>query len=173
LQVAKIRFTAQWENETATTTTGVASNPGHGCSTATTDDVVALAAAETAPAGLTCMDETVGTVVRPACGTMGWYVTNTAAKAIVGHAHNQAAAAAHLAPTGVGLVDGSQWDWASNDDDNKAHGQNNPHASEAAGLRDDEQAIRDAHQEADKEAHNDAHWTATFMAHRGDVTYNA
>jgi hypothetical protein len=104
---------------------------------------------------------------------MDWYVTNTAARATVGHAHNQAAAAAHLAPTGAGLVDGSQWDWASNDNDDEAHGQNNPHASEAAGLRVNEQAIHDAHQEADKEAHNDAHWTATYMAHRGDGTYNA
>jgi hypothetical protein len=103
------------------------------------------------------MDKMVGTAVQSARGTMGWYVTNTAARAVVGHAHNQAAAAANLAPTGAGLGNGSQWDWASDDDDDEAHGQNNLHASEAAGLRDDERAIRDAHQEADKEAHNDAH----------------
>jgi hypothetical protein len=126
-----------------------------------------------APAGLTRMDKTVGTAVRLACGTMGWYVTNMAAEAIVGHAHDQAVAAAHLAPTGAGLINSSQWDWASDDDDDKAHGQNNPHASEAAGLRDNEQVVRNAHQEADEEAHNDAHWTATYMAHRGDGRYNA
>jgi hypothetical protein len=154
-------------------TTGAALNPRHGHSMAITDNAVALAAAKTARAGLTHTDETVGTAVRSAHRTMGQNVTNTAAGAVVGHAHNQAAAAAHLAPTGVGLVDSSQWGWASSDNDGEAHGQNNLHASEAAGLRDNEQAVRDAHQEAGKKAHNDAHWTVTYMAQQGDGTYNA
>jgi hypothetical protein len=155
---------------------GSSPNLGHGRDMATPNDTVALAAAKTAPAMLT------ETAVGSACKTMGRYAPNTAAGAAAGHAPNQAAAAAHsdqsaaaahLAPMGAGLVNGSQWDWASDDDDNKAHGQNNPHASEATGLRDDEQALRDAHQEADDEAHNEAHWMATYMAHQGDGTYNA
>jgi hypothetical protein len=58
---------------------------------------------------------------------------------------NQAAAAAHLAPMVAGLVDGSQWDWASDDDDDEAHEQRNLHASGAAGLRNNEHAVLDAH----------------------------
>jgi hypothetical protein len=88
--------------------------------TATMDDnAAALAAAETTSAILTHADKKVRTVARSACGTMGQYVTTTAAMAVLRHADNQAAASAHLASTVMGLVNGSQWDWTSNNDDDK------------------------------------------------------
>jgi hypothetical protein len=78
-----------------------------------------------------------------------------------------------LAPTVAGLLDGSQWDWASDDDNNKAHEWRNSHASGAAGLRNNEHAVLDAHQEAEEEAHSNAHWTVIYMAHLSDGTYSA
>ncbi len=105
-----------------------------------------------------------------------------AAGAAMGHApdqaaaaahSDQAAAAAHLAHTVAGLVDGSQWDLASDDHDDKAHEQRNSHASGATGLRNNEHAGLDAHQEAKEDAHSNAHWMATYMAHLNDGTYNA
>ncbi len=113
---------------------------------------------------------------------MGRYAPNTAARATAGHAPDQAAAAAHcdqaaaaayLAPTVAGLVSGSQWDWASDDNDDEAHERRNLHASGAAGLQNNEHASLDAHQEAKEDSHSDAHWTATYMAHLSDGTYNA
>jgi hypothetical protein len=156
--------------ETATTTTGVAMSPENRHGMATTDNTAALAAAVTAPAILTRVDKMVGTVVWLAHGTMGQYVTNTTAVVSAGHAHNQAAAVAHSASAVVGLVDASQWDWAAANDDDQV--QKNLHASETAGLRDDEQAVLEANQKADEEFHHNAHWTANHMAHRGDGTYN-
>jgi hypothetical protein len=76
---------------------------------------------------------------------MDRYVTNMAAVAVVGHAHDQAMAVAHSASTVVGLVDGSQWDWASDDDGDEAHVRKNPHASDTAWLRDDKQAVLKAY----------------------------
>jgi hypothetical protein len=157
-------------------TMGPAPNLGHRRNMATPNDAVGLAAAEKARAVLT------ETAVRLAHKTVGGYAPNTAAGAPMGHAPNQAAtaahsdqaaAAAHLAPTVAGLVDGSQWDWASDDDDNKAHEWRNLHAIGAAGLRNNEHAILDAHQEAEEEVHSNAHWTATYMAHLSNGTYNA
>ncbi len=100
----------------------------------------------------------------------------------MGHTPDQAAAAAHSdqaaevahsAPTVAGLVDGRQWYWASDDKDDKAHEHRNPHASGTAGLRNNEHAVLDAHQEATEDAHSNAHWRATYMAHLSDGTYNA
>jgi hypothetical protein len=162
--------------ETASTIMGPAPNLGHGRNMATPNNAVALAAAETAPAVWT------KTAVRLAHKTMGRYAPNTAARVAAGHApvqaaaaahSDQAAAAAHLAPTVAGLLDGSQWDWASDDDDNEAHELRNLHASGAAGLRNNEHAGLDAHQEAEEDAHSNAPWTATYMAHLSDGTYNA
>jgi hypothetical protein len=142
---------------------------------ATPNNAVALAAAKTAPAVWT------ETAVGLACKSVGRYAPNTAAGAASGHApvqaaaaahSDQAAAAAHLAPTVAGLLDGSQWDWASDDDNDEAHERSNLHASGAAGLRNNEHAVPDAHQEAKEDAHRDSHWTATYMAHLSDGTYN-
>jgi hypothetical protein len=86
---------------------------------------------------------------------VGRYAPNTVAGAAEGHApdqaavaahSNQAAAAAHLAPTVAGLVNGSQWDWASDDDKDEVHKQRNLHASGAAGLQNNEHAVLDTHQ---------------------------
>ena len=128
--------------KTASTTMGPAPNLGHGRDMATPNNAVALAAAKTAPAVLTEI------AVGLARESVGRYASNTAAGAAGGHApdqaatvahSDQAAAAAHSAPTVVGLVDGSQWDWASDDDDDKAHERRNLHASGAVGLWNNEQ----------------------------------
>jgi hypothetical protein len=130
--------------ETASTTMGPAPNLGHGCYMATPNNAVALAATETAPAVLT------KTAVGLACKTVGRYAPNTAAGAAAGQApdqamaaahSDQAAAAAHLVPTVAGLVNGSQRDWASDDDNNETHEWRNLHASGAAGLRNNEQDV--------------------------------
>jgi hypothetical protein len=157
------------------TTMDPAPDLGHGRDMATSSNAVAWAAAETAPAGLT------KTAVGLAHKTMGWHAPIMAAKAAVGHAHgqavaathsDQAAAAAQSAPTAAGYADGSQWDWASDDDNDEAQEQRNQQASGAAGLQNNKHAVHDAHQETKEEAHSNACWTATYMAHRSDGTYN-
>jgi hypothetical protein len=132
----------------------------------------ASAVAKTASAILAHVDKKVRTVARLARGTMGRYVPNTAAVAIARHVNDQAAAVARLASTIAGLINGSQWDWTSGDDDIKAHMQVKRHASEAAsaGPMDDEQAAFGANQKADEEAHHKAHRTANYMAQQGDGT---
>ncbi len=89
-----------------------------------------------------------------AIGTGGRYVANTAAVAVARQANDQAAAVAHSAFTIAGLVNGSQWDWTSDDKGDEARMRRKPHASETAlaWLMDDEQATFGANQKANEEA---------------------
>jgi hypothetical protein len=102
-----------------------------------------------------------------AIGTVGRYVTNTAAVAVTRQANDQAMAVAHSAITISGLVDGSQWDWASDNKGDKARMQEKVHASETASAKpaDDEQVAFGANQKVDKEAYHEAHRTANYVTH--------